>query len=133
MTAVPPEEMLRPLIERFYGYIRRDPALAPVFKSVIANWFEHQTHLADFWSSVTLSSGRYKGYPVALHMHHAAHLTPELLRKWLCLWRQATFEMTSGAVPVGIQEKAGRLASNLQLAILHRPSTSKAMPQEVVS
>jgi hemoglobin len=133
MTAVPPEEMLRPLIERFYGFIRRDPALAPVFRSVIAGWSEHQTHLTDFWSSVTLRSGRYKGYPVALHMHHAAHLTPELFRKWLCLWRQATFEMTSGAALAGLKENAGRLPSNLQLTILHRPSTSKAMPQEIVS
>lgn len=134
MTTALTEEMLRPLVERFYDHVRRDPLLGPVFDAAITDWSEHHAHLTDFWSSVMLGTGRYKGYPVALHMRHAAQLTPELFRKWLALWRQATAEIVDSSAAAALQVKAARIAESLQLAIFHpRPSSLKAIPQSLQS
>jgi hemoglobin len=114
------EEMLRPLVERFYDRVRKDPGLEPVFSAAITNWAEHKTHLADFWSSVMLGSGRYTGYPVALHLRHAAKLTPELFGRWLSLWRTTTAEMLPDAIAGSMQAKASKIAQSLQFAIIHQ-------------
>ena len=127
------EEMLRPLVESFYEKVRRDSALAPVFASAISDWPRHHAHLTDFWSSVMLGTGRYKGYPVALHLRHAASLTPELFRRWLSLWRTTTAELLPGEVADLMQAKASRIAESLQLAIIHqRPPVAPSTPARTV-
>lgn len=99
MTRPPPtdEDALRPLIRSFCDGIRRDPTLAPVFDAAISNWSQHEANLADVWPTVTPTSGRSVAYPAALHLRHAEHLTPELFRRWLSLWRKTVTE----AVPAG--------------------------------
>lgn len=128
MTAALTEDMLRPLVERFYDRVRKDPALAPVFEAAITDWSEHEAHLTDFWSSVMLGTGRYKGYPVALHLRHAAHLTPDLFRRWLSLWHKTTAEVLPGSIAAAMQAKATRIADSLQLAILHQRPLAAGAP-----
>lgn len=114
------ESALRPLIEAFYARVRADPGLGPVFADAVSDWDDHHGRLADFWSSVMLGSGRYKGNPVALHLIHADRLAPELFARWLELWRLTTEEMLPPAAAIALQEKAGRIAESLQLAIRYR-------------
>ena len=111
------EDTIRPLVERFYGRVRADPGLGPVFGGAVADWDDHHARLSDFWSSVMLGSDRYKGSPVALHMLHAEHLTPALFTRWLTLWRETTEEMLPPAIALDMQAKAARIAQSLQLAI----------------
>lgn len=124
------ETPLLPLIERFYARVRNDPGLGPVFEAAISDWPAHHRLLADFWSSVVFTSGRYKGNPVAVHMLHAGSLSPALFRRWLLLWTATTDELLPPAHAAAMQAKAARIAESLQLAILHRhPSTNTHSPQ----
>lgn len=114
------EAMIRPVIERFYDHVLADPGLGPVFSAAVTDWPEHHGRLTDFWSSVMLTSGRYKGNPVAVHLRHAPHLTPELFTRWLALWGETTSQMLPVAVADAMQRKAARIAESLQLALLHQ-------------
>jgi len=63
------EEMIRTLVAAFYARVRVHPVLGPIFARAIADeqWPAHEAKLADFWSSVLLMTGRFKGSPMAAH------------------------------------------------------------------
>jgi hemoglobin len=114
------EAWLRPLVERFYERVRSDALLGPVFAAAVHDWDDHHARLTDFWSSVMLTTGRYKGNPVALHLLHAGSMTPERFERWLELWRRTSSEMLTADAAEAVQAKAARIAESLQLAIQYR-------------
>lgn len=116
------EADLPQLLTRFYERVRRDTQLGPVFNDAIHDWDEHLDRLEDFWSSVMLASGRYKGTPVAMHLMHADRITPGMFSRWLALWDQTTGELLPEEVAKTAQAKARRIAESLQLAIGFRAS-----------
>ena len=46
----------------------------------------------DFWSSVMLTSGRYKGNPVAVHLR-VEGIEPQLFDRWLALFDETCREL----------------------------------------
>lgn len=114
------EDSLRELVGRFYARVRADDALGPVFEDAIHDWPGHLDQLADFWSSVMLTSGRYKGRPVPAHQKHAARITPELFDRWLALWDETSDALMTPAAAAALQDKARRIAESLQLALFFR-------------
>ena len=120
------EERLEKLVERFYARVRADEELGPIFNDAIDNWPEHLEKLAAFWSSVMLTSGRYKGQPVPAHRKHATRITPALFERWLGLWKMTTDELMPGDAAEALQAKAARIAESLQLALFFKLPTEKA-------
>lgn len=118
------EAALLPVIKLFYERVRSDKLLGPVFESAIPDWDDHHARLVDFWSSVMLTTGRYKGNPVALHLRHADALTPEAFGRWLSLWAETTEQLLSMPVAHAMQAKADRIAQSLQLAVQYRRSAA---------
>lgn len=114
------EDGLKRLVREFYSRVRRDEALAPVFEDAIDDWPHHLEKLADFWSSVMLTTGRYKGNPVMRHMKHKARITPDLFTRWLALWGETTADMMPPKAAMALQAKAARIAESLQLALFFR-------------
>ena len=56
------EDGVRRLVDEFYARVRADTELAPIFNRAIpGDWGLHLATMRDFWSSVMLTSGRYKG------------------------------------------------------------------------
>jgi hemoglobin len=111
------EERLKALVELFYGRVRKDPLIGPVFDRAIGDWGEHLDRLQAFWSSVMLTSGRYKGRPLPAHIRHGEAITPASFERWLELWREATAEVLPPAAAAAMQEKAERIAESLSLGI----------------
>jgi len=63
------EDAIRHLVDHFYTKVRADPELGPIFERAIAgDWGPHLATMHDFWSSIMLTSGRYKGNPIAVHL-----------------------------------------------------------------
>ena len=62
---LPTEDAIRQLLALFHGRVRRNPQLGSVFVRAVgtteADWAPHLARLPDFWSSVMLRSGRYRG------------------------------------------------------------------------
>ncbi|EQB00898.1 MULTISPECIES: group III truncated hemoglobin [unclassified Sphingobium] len=126
------ESDLADLVEAFYGRVRTDPELGPVFNDAVDDWPEHLHKLANFWSSVMLSTGRYKGQPVPAHMKHKARITPALFERWLALWAATTGELMPPEAAAALQAKAERIGDSLQLAMFFRlDETQSASGQRV--
>ena len=111
------EERLSELVDLFYGRVRKDDLIGPVFNRAIDDWPEHLDRLKAFWSSVMLTSGRYKGRPLPAHVKHGDSIRQASFDRWLELWREATEEVLPPAAAAAMQEKAGRIAESLSLGI----------------
>jgi hemoglobin len=111
------EAALERLIPIFYSRVRDDPELGPVFNDAVHDWPAHLDTIIAFWSSVMLTSGRYKGNPMAAHAKHKARITPELFDRWLAIWARTTDEIMPPRAAAALQEKADRIADSLKLAL----------------
>lgn len=111
------ERSLKQLIDRFYARVRADDVIGSLFNDAIADWSGHLDKLQSFWSSVMLTSGRYKGRLLPAHVQHADRLSVASFDRWLALWRQTTTELFEPSAAAALQEKAERIAESLQLGI----------------
>lgn len=115
------EEKLKTLVDAFYARVRQDPLIGPVFNRAIDDWPEHLDKLHAFWSSVMLTSGRYKGRPLPAHVKHGDSISAESFERWLEIWKRTTDELLDPASAAAIQEKAARIGESLSLGIaFHR-------------
>lgn len=107
------------LVERFYARVRADAELGPIFEAAVDDWPEHLERLTDFWSSVALASGRYKGNPFGAHL--PLPIREEHFEIWLGLWRRTTAEELAPEHAALFQEKAERIAQSLTAGLFFRP------------
>jgi hemoglobin len=110
------------LVVEFYRRVRLDPKLAPIFRRAIPgeDWGAHLATMQNFWSSVMLTSGRYKGNPVAKHLQLEG-MEPPLFDHWLDLFIQTCRELFVDDVARQFTIKAQRIAESLKLALFYRP------------
>lgn len=114
------EQALEELVSRFYERVREDEMLGPVFNDAIKNWPEHLDRLVAFWSSMMLTTGRYKGNPLAAHLKHSTRISPELFQRWLALWAITTAEVMRPDAAAALQAKASRISESFQLALFFK-------------
>ncbi len=103
------------LVAGFYGRARQDAVLGPVFDAAVDDWDHHLARLTDFWSSVTLSTGRYKGNPFGAHRPLA--LNPAMFDRWLALWRETARDVFTPPVAASFIRKAELIASSLSMGL----------------
>lgn len=120
--AAPTHAELRALVDAFYTRVRADDRLAPIFEAHVADWEAHSERLTDFWSSLMLTSGRYKGNPFAMHQAFAGELDVALFERWLELWAIATDEAFPPGLAAEFQRKARRVAESLKSGLLFNPA-----------
>jgi hemoglobin len=109
------DAMIERLVRTFYGKIRKDPLLGPVFEGRIADWEPHLKRMCAFWSSVALMSGVYSGRPMEKHLPlpvDARHFD-----RWLALFEQTAREVCPPAAAEHFVERAHRVAESLELGI----------------
>jgi hemoglobin len=118
------ERDIERLVSHFYAAVRQDPLLGPLFGAAVDDWPEHLVKLQAFWSSVMLTTGRYKGSPMAAHLRHAAAIDPAMFDRWLDLWRRTARERLAPADAAAVIAKAERIAESLKLALYFRIETA---------
>ncbi len=132
-TLALPHEEIRSLVERFYGRVRQDTVLAPVFTAAVgdtdAAWAAHLDRLADFWSSVMQASGRYHGDPFSAHLRLKT-LDPAMFDRWLALFHATCAEMFDPTVAAAFTGKAERIARSLRMGLFPQlpPRTDHSGP-----
>lgn len=111
------EPMIHDLVHGFYGEIRKDPALGPIFNRVIGDgWDEHLAKMCDFWSSVMLMSGRFKGAPMVAHAR-IPEIRPTHFARWLHLFHQAADRICPPEAAELFVAKSEMIAQSLQMGI----------------
>ncbi len=109
------ETMLHKLVHGFYGRVRSDPLLGPVFEARIADWPPHLARMCHFLSSVVLMTGRYHGRP--MQAHAPLPVGAQHFDRWLSLFEATAREVCPPAAAALFIEKAGMIAQGLELGV----------------
>jgi hemoglobin len=102
-------------VRAFYGKVRKDTLLGPVFDERIADWEVHLHRMDTFWSSVALMRGCYHGLHMEKHMFlpvDARHFD-----RWLALFEETAHGVCPPAAAAHFVERARRVAESLELGI----------------
>jgi hemoglobin len=103
------EQGIRTMVETFYGRVRHDPLLGPVFEERLGgSWPDHISRMVDFWASVLLGAGRYQGNPLAKH-RAIPELGPEHFDRWLELFEEVLGEVFPDYVTSDVLGRARRM------------------------
>lgn len=117
------DEAIRLLVDRFYGRVRRDAVLGPVFARALGHrdeaWAAHLARLSDFWSSLTLKTGRYHGDPFSAHLR-LPDLEPKMFERWLDLFASTCAELFEPEVADAFRLRAERVARSLRMGLFER-------------
>ena len=103
------EAQIRSLVSAFYTRVRSDALLGPIFEARLAGrWESHLDKMCDFWSSVLLASGRYRGNPIQVHAL-IDEMTPSALDHWMALFRETSTEVLPNAMAREVVGRAARM------------------------
>ncbi|GAB3242042.1 group III truncated hemoglobin [Hymenobacter seoulensis] len=98
------------LVDTFYHKVNQDELLAPVFNGFAqVDWARHLPIMYDFWSSILLGTGRYRGRPFQKHLPlpvEAAHF-----QRWLTLFDATVTELFAGPTADEAQLRALNIAT----------------------
>jgi hemoglobin len=112
------ETEIASLVDRFYAKVRLDPEIGPVFNHAVQNWDAHLALLKDFWSTVVLATGRYKGNPLVAHFH--LPIEEGYFTRWLALFSETANEVMAAHKATFIVHKANLIALNMRRVLLAR-------------
>jgi hemoglobin len=112
------EAEIASLVERFYAKVRVDPAIGPIFNDAVQNWDAHLILLKDFWSTVLLTTGRYKGN--VLLAHFRLPIEERYFARWLKLFSETANEVMTTSQAGIIMQKADVIAMNMKRVLVSR-------------
>ena len=110
------EALIEALVRDFYEQVARDPELGPIFRRAIDDWEAHLLTLMDFWSSVTLRSGRFHGHPMQKHQA-VLGIKPDHFARWLDLFRESAARIAPAEIAAIFVERAERIGETLRLGV----------------
>jgi hemoglobin len=115
------------LVRSFYGRVRKDARLGPIFERVIGDhWEPHLEKMTEFWCSVILKTRSYEGRPVPAHVR-LKEVRPEDFAIWLSIFRETADELCPPGIAAVFVDRAERIAESLKLAMFFRlPAAKKA-------
>lgn len=109
------EDEISTLVDRFYEKVRDDEEIGPIFNTAVQDWNEHLAVLKDFWSSVLLGTGRYKGRPMAAHI--PLPIAPKNFRRWLALFEETAHEVLPTELAAMVHGKAESIGMSLKAGL----------------
>lgn len=109
------EATIYAMVHQFYGRIRVEPTLGPIFEQQIAPqaWPAHLARMCDFWSSTLLGSQRYAGNPLRVHAQ-LDELELEHFSIWLDLFADTMRQVYPEETAALIESKARRIGQKLE-------------------
>jgi hemoglobin len=114
------------LVDAFYAKVRLDPDIGPIFNAIVGDWPHHLATLKDFWSTVLLTTSRYKGDPMMKHLQ--LPLDPEHFERWLSLFADTANEVLPPCHAANVIARSQRIAENFKAGIAYKrqqsPSTT---------
>jgi hemoglobin len=105
------EEVFR-LVHAFYGRVRQDALLGPIFNAHVKDWDAHLGRMVDFWSSALRGTARFRGTPMPKHIALPG-LSADLFRHWLALFHATVDGLPNQALRERAKDLAGRIADSL--------------------
>jgi hemoglobin len=110
------EADVRVLVDEFYGSIRKDELLNPIFSDVAqVNWEHHLPKMYAFWSGLILGVPGYDGQPFVPHTK--LPVDREHFTRWLELFRATVDAHFSGPNAKRAKDAAGSIAHTFAMRL----------------
>lgn len=104
---------VKTLVDDFYGRIRANELLAPIFEGVIGNnWERHLQRMYDFWQTILLEAPAYSGSPFLKHAK--LPIAKEHFDTWIALWYQTIDDHFTGEKAEEAKWRAARMSEMFQ-------------------
>ncbi|HJP62180.1 MAG TPA: group III truncated hemoglobin [Mucilaginibacter sp.] len=90
---------IRLLVESFYLKVKKDDIIGEIFNDVLVfRWDTHIPIMIDFWETVLLGTGSYRGNTMRVHidLNKVHHLKPEHFARWKKLFFETLDEHFTG-------------------------------------
>lgn len=109
------------LVDLFYGRIRADALLGPIFAAGIADWPPHLARMNQFWRSILHGSGEFTGNPMQKHVA-LPRLGEAEFTRWLVLFYATLRDLAAEhgldpAAAAHVAERARMIADSLLTGI----------------
>ncbi len=109
MNDIETEADVRRLVDEFYGAIREDALLNPIFTEVAkVDWAHHLPKMYAFWNNLILGISGYSGAPFPPHT--VLPVTREHFSRWLELFRATVDRYFTGPHAQRAKDAAGSIA-----------------------
>jgi len=116
------EEFVSRFVDAFYGRIRDDALLGPIFAERITDWPWHLDRMKGFWRSILMNSGEFSGSPMAKHIAIAG-LEERHFAHWLELFYETLRELENHPAATHlVGTRARMIADSLLTGISMRDS-----------
>ncbi|WP_321394742.1 group III truncated hemoglobin [Emcibacter sp.] len=110
-------ENIKILVDTFYGKIRKDDFLGPIFDEKIGDrWDQHLPKMYAFWANVMLKTGGYDGRPVPPHVGIKG-ISRDHFSHWLDLFHATARELYEPDQAEQFVNRSNLIAESLQIAI----------------
>lgn len=107
---------IKTLVDSFYGKVRSDELLAPIFNERIRdNWPVHLEKMYRFWQTVLLGEHTYMGTPFPPHAN--LPVDKSHFEQWLKLFKETLNEQFSGEKAKEAKWRADKMAEMFLLRI----------------
>lgn len=110
------EDDIRILVHTFYGRVREDDFIGPIFNRKIGDWDAHLSKLRDFWSSVILRTRRYEGRPMRAHLL-LPDIRPEHFDRWLDLFEATARDVLEPEAARVFIQRARMIADSFEFGL----------------
>ena len=109
-------EDIRLLVNTFYGKVRADDLIGPIFNDVIQDrWPEHLEKMYRFWQTVLLGEHTYFGSPFVPHAD--LPVDHQHFERWMGLFEPTVDELFSGEKAQEAKWRAGKMAEMFETKI----------------
>ena len=101
---------IRLLVDTFYGEVRKDKLIGPIFIGAIGNhWPAHLDKMYRFWQTVLLEAQTYFGSPFPPHARMP--LEQRHFDTWLGIWQKTVDELFTGEKADEAKWRADKMAT----------------------
>lgn len=107
---------IKHLVDAFYGKVRKDPLLAPIFDKAIGDhWDTHLEKMYKFWQTVLLEEHTYYGSPFL--PHGKLPIKKQHFDQWLLLFKETLDTEFTGEVAEEAMWRAQKMAEMFRLKL----------------
>lgn len=109
---------IKNLVDSFYGNVRQDGFIGPIFDEKIGNnWPEHLGKMYQFWQTILLDEHTYGGRPFPPHAQ--LPIEKDHFDRWLEIFNRTVDELYEGPVAEEAKSRGLKMAMLFQVKLEH--------------
>ncbi len=109
-------EEVKKLVDVFYGKVRKDALLSPIFEKAIGDhWDTHLDKMYKFWQTVLLDEHTYYGSPFLPHAK--LPVNKQHFERWLLLFNETVDTEFTGELAEEAKWRAQKMAEMFQFKL----------------